>query len=100
MFDGDNYTMTKSDSQGSTSRNGVVENAGIALNFMVSLLANLNASDFEYDPDLCAYAHTDPDGVKSGLKCLEITFKDGRLDTVYAEYTWGYSETYYFYSYA
>ena len=100
VFDGDNYTMTKSDSQGSTSRNGVVENAGIALNFMVSLLANLNASDFEYDPDLCAYVHTDPDGVKSGLKCLEITFKDGCLDTVYAEYAWGYSETYYFYSYA
>ena len=100
VFDGDNYTMIKSDSQGSVTRDGVVENAGIELNFMVSLLAKLNASDFEYDSDLAAYKHTDPDAVKSGLKCLEITFEDGYLSTVYAEYAWGYSETYYFYSYA
>lgn len=98
-FDGDNYHVVESTYAESTSRSGVAENAGVNLNFLLTMLNLLSAEDFEYDADIEGFRLIDPTVLKDNMIVFQFQVEDGYIAYARVRYRNGAYSNYTFYGY-
>ena len=97
IFDGDSYVLTVYTDEDAVVTEGNVENAGIILNFPLTILNQLSADNFVYDPFQGAFVLSDTSLIKDNVTTFAITIENGYLTNIYIACADGSEMTYYLY---
>ena len=99
IFDGSIYNIISYDDGEAHTNIGIMENAGVTLNYALAFLSQLSAEDFVYDEYNEAFALVSPSKLDENIVYLHMIIEDGYLSSMYIEYDDGNMESFSFYDY-